>query len=127
MYPIRLLNEWTKFIYFWKYFKSLVRDEMNEVILEKRVLRHQRWEEWIKIRQDWDKFSERKKIIHTLLWTLHEVVLKRIKTLWRNDVDEIQNGEDFWKDFSMNWRSIIKHANATNYDCKNSAHNTKSH
>jgi hypothetical protein len=60
-------------------------------------------EEWIKRRPKLERFNGRKMIIHALLWTIHQVVLKRIKVVWKNNAYELKKNEDFWTNFSIIW------------------------
>jgi hypothetical protein len=96
-YPIEMLNELSKFMYFWKHFNSLVNDELDESMWERRLPKAENWGNLLKNRPRWERFNEGKKIIHTLLWTIHEAVLKRVKMFWRNDIHELKENEDYCK------------------------------
>jgi hypothetical protein len=65
-YPIRLLNEKTRFNFFWNQFKNMLKEELNDDMI------------WFEDKygygkytpKTWEDFNDREKIIDTLLWIL---------------------------------------------------------
>jgi hypothetical protein len=43
IYPIRLLNERAKYKYFWKYFRSWIKDELDDEIWVMRMKKGESW------------------------------------------------------------------------------------
>jgi hypothetical protein len=109
-YPIMNLKEKAQVMYFWKYLNSLIRKEFND---DPYVYSRPNRQEQKKV---WMGYSDRKKIIMMLLYTLKQLVVNRQDILIRDLKEEIQANENFWGSFALRWKYLIAIAYKTNWD-----------
>jgi hypothetical protein len=99
-FPIMNLKENAQVMYFWKYLDSLIREEFNDdpYVYSRPSIKEQK--------KIWMGYSDRKKILLMLLYTLRHVIVNRQDILIRDLKEELKANENFWGSFALRWKWI---------------------